>query len=311
MIKIFLLFIILMISNSSIYSQSFISISIDDVPNTHFYDLSAEKPALLSTLDSLQIPVCIFINEKNVTNFGDSLKNYNWLKDWVNRDYVTLGNHSYSHFHYSEVGFEKFSQDVLQGEILTNLFRKTSQKELTLFRFPFNDLGPDSLAHSQIKQFLTEHKYQIAPFTIESSDWLFNSIYEIYLKSGDFEKAQKIGLEYVAFTMQQVSFFEELTLQVFNRPIKHIYLCHDNKLNAKFLPLLVDQLNQRNYSFISMQDALSDPIYQSTDWYNKKYGVSWLYRWIQDSSLRMTYLRKEPSLDAMETLLRSLKEKQN
>jgi peptidoglycan/xylan/chitin deacetylase (PgdA/CDA1 family) len=296
---------ITIVMSQSLTAQSFISISIDDVPNTFFYDYTLEKPALLHTLDSLQIPVSIFINEKNVYANGDSLKNYTWLKKWVNRSYITLGNHSYSHFHYSEVGFEPFSQDVLKGQLLTMEFN-TEKKPLTLFRFPYNDLGNDSLEHAKIREFLTEHNYTIAPFTIESSDWLFNSLYERYLELGDHKNAHRIGLEYVSFTMKQVDFFENLTLEVYKRPIKHIYLCHDSKLNAKYLPLLLIELKQKEYSFTSIEDALSDPIYQSENFYFKKYGVSWLYRWIEDAKLRMSYMRKEPSLDHIEAELNAL-----
>jgi len=306
--KIRFYFIISLFMSQSVFAQSTISISIDDIPNTRFYDYTQEIPPLIKTLDSLQIPVSIFINEKNVYSNGDSLKNYAWLNDWVNRPYITLGNHSYSHFHYSEVGFDTFSQDILKGEILTTQFNK-EKKPLTLFRFPFNDLGKDSLEHAKIREFLAEHNYTITPFTVESSDWLFNDLYEQYLKLGDLENAKRIGLEYVSFTMKQLAFFEELTLEVYKRPIKHIYLCHDSKLNAKYLPLIITQLKQKNYSFNSIQEALSDPIYQSEDVYHKKYGVSWLYRWIKDAKLRMSYLRKEPSLEHIEAELKALNKK--
>ena len=150
----------------------------------------------------------------------------------------------------------------------------TEKKPLTLFRFPYNDLGNDSLEHAKIREFLTEHNYTIAPFTIESSDWLFNSLYERYVELGDHKNAHRIGLEYVSFTMKQVDFFENLTLEVYKRPIKHIYLCHDSKLNAKYLPLLLIELKQKEYSFTSIEDALSDPIYQSENFYFKKYRES-------------------------------------
>lgn len=171
-----------------------------------------------------------------------------------------------------------------------------AQKELKYFRFPYNDLGADSGQYDSITQYLFRTNYIIAPFTIESSDYIFNSLYEYYRNLGQIEKADSIAHTYVNFTLTLFEFFEELSKEQFNRPIKHIYLCHDSPINAKFLPVLVDKLRSRGYSFISLDEALKDPVYESRIYYKGKWGFSWIYRWMNDPEKRTALMKKEPFL---------------
>ena len=41
----------------------------------------------------------------------------------------------------------------------------------------------------------------ITPFTVESEDWAYNTLYENALKNNDNDKARKIGEQYVTHTL--------------------------------------------------------------------------------------------------------------
>ncbi len=75
------------------------------------------------------------------------------------------------------------------------------------FRFPYNDLGIDSLQHAKIDSVLAMKNYVSSPFTVESSDWMFNYIYEYYLSQSNFKKAKEIGELYVSKTIDYIHFF--------------------------------------------------------------------------------------------------------
>lgn len=62
-------------------------------------------------------------------------------------------------------------------------------KRISYFRFPFNDMGQDNL------QYLEQHHYKIAPYTIESSNLAFNDIYEYSLSANDTAKAIVVAEE--------------------------------------------------------------------------------------------------------------------
>ena len=288
------------------YGQKTVSITIDDVPNTRIYSANNCHSKLLSVLDSLHIPVAIFINEGLLKKYEEDCDNQALLTQWISHKHVTAGNHTCNHSRYSEVGLDAFTFDIIQGAQRSNTIADSLGKELRHFRFPYNDLGADSLAHVQIDSVLTSLGYRISPFTIESSDWMFNAVYEHYLQFNDTIKAAEIGRMYVDITLQYFHFYDSLSQQVYQRPVKHIYLCHDNRLNSDYMPMLVDKLKAESYAFISYDDALTDPIYLQQANYFKKWGISWFYRWMDDPSMRRAWMEAEPETVEIEQLFEAL-----
>ena len=272
-----------------------VSITIDDVPNTYLYQEDGFKSALLDRIQTLEIPVAIFINEKNVYNTAYENKNMEILNRWLKSKNITAGNHSYSHINYADTTLAGFQEDILKGEILTT---KIIGRRPAYFRFPFNSLGNDSTAHAMIRKFLADKKYTHTPFTIESEDWAYNTLYETALKNNDAKKAQQIGEQYIAQTLRLFQYFETLSKELYGRSIRHIYLCHDNRLNTDYMAKLVGALKSNGYSFISLSKALQDNVYDSKEYYFGRFGFSWVYRWEPDSDKRKMMMRQEPTDEA-------------
>jgi peptidoglycan-N-acetylglucosamine deacetylase len=293
-----LILITLIAINILSFAQKKVAITIDDLPN-HTYMATDTK--FLNVIDSLQLPVCVFFNGKLLHN-QDSVQAQKIFNNWVSRSYVTIGNHTFSHPWYSESEFESFTADIEKNERVINEYISPFNKECKYFRFPFNDLGKDSAQNARIKQYLSNKNYVITPFTIESEDFAFNAIYENYLKNNETIKADSIGQLYVTKTMEFFSYFEELTKQLYGRPISHIYMCHDNMLNAKYFSTIVKNLNNNGYRFVSLDDAMKDDVYSSSDKFYKKWGISWIYRWVADASYRTELMKKEPDNLAVERL---------
>ncbi len=107
-------------------------------------------------------------------------------------------------------------------------------------------------------------------------------------------KPGKIGEQYVTHTLDMFQYFETLTQQLYGRAIRHIYLCHDNRLNTDFMEKLLNGLRAHGYSFITLKEALEDNVYQSNEYYFGRYGFSWIYRWQQNGEKRRQMMRGEP-----------------
>ncbi|MFZ6665174.1 polysaccharide deacetylase family protein [Peijinzhouia sedimentorum] len=305
---IFLIFLLLY-SLDGFSQQKSIAITIDDVPNTSKFQESDFRSVLLDQLDSMDVPFTIFINESKIFQTESTEKNMELLDSWIAHENSTIGNHSYSHLRYSDVGFARFVEDIQKGEILSDSISKVYGKSINTFRFPFNDMGKDSIEHKQIGDYLTSNGYAIAPFTVESSDWMFDAVYRHYLENGEEEKARKIGKQYVQKTLELLSFFEDLTQEIYGRFISHIYLCHDNAINADYLREIVSELNKNGYEIIGYEESLRDPVYNQIDHYYQKWGVSWLYRWMDTQTERVKWMKQEPSLADIEAIFNSISSK--
>lgn len=281
---------------SYVCGQTKIAITIDDVPNTRKYEKDNFKSDLLNKLDSLNVPVSIFINEGLVYKTQHLSKNRKLLRNWLQRDYITIGNHTSDHTRLSEVSVDSFMVDVVKGEHLTKNLKNRYGKSLRYFRFPYNDLGKDSIQQQRIKEELTKRDYIITPFTIESSDWVFNYLYEHYLNKGDHLKAENIAKVYIEKSLEYCSFFDSLSVDLYGRNINQIYLCHDNTINADYLHILINKLKERGYVIVSLEEAMKDEVYKSENQYYKKWGISWIYRWMENKKLRKKLMHEEPDI---------------
>lgn len=289
-----------------LYAQKQVAITIDDIPNTKRFQKDGFQSLLLKKLDSLRLPIAIFINEGKIYETDSVSINFRLLENWVKRSYITLGNHSFSHLRYSDAGLMVFANDIDKGEAITKELAKKYSKPLKHFRFPFNDLGKDTLQHKEIENYLIQKGYRITPYTVESEDWAYSTVYEYYLAKNDIANAKSTGEKYVRKTIEFFEFFEEQATQQYKRPIRQIYLCHDNALNAEYLPKIVKLLKAKGYTFVSLDEALQDSVYQQQDNYYKKWGVSWLYRWTKSQKEATAIMRKEPNNNEIERLYKEI-----
>lgn len=295
-ISIILLTASLILSFLPLHAQRTVSITIDDVPNTGMYQDDNFHSPLLDSLDAMHIPIAIFINEGALGRTNAVARNRDLLRKWISRDYITLGNHTLHHARYSAVGIDSFKVEIDSGEILTRKLAGEYHKSLEYFRFPYNDLGKDSIEHRAIAEYLQMKNYVLTPYTIESSDYMYNYIYTHLLRTGKREEAAQIGEQYVRYTLQLFDFFDSLATETYKRSVHQIYLCHDNPLNRDYLKILTGKLSQKGYQFTSLTDAMTDPMYSQPDYYSKKWGISWFYRWIADANERRRVIQTEPSM---------------
>jgi hypothetical protein len=84
---------------------------------------------------------------------------------------------------------------------------------------------------------------------------------------------------------------------MFGRDIPQILLTHVNRLNADALPELLAWLQKRGYRFITLDQALGDPVYATPDLYVGTNGPSWLHRWTVARKLPLR-MREEPDVPA-------------
>ena len=214
----------LLIGTTVTVGQHNVAFTIDDVPNTTEYKMKNFLPTLLFKLDRIRIPVAAFINEGNVFKTDSVEKNFSLLNQWAKRDYVTLGNHTYSHLRYSEAGIDAFEQDIIKGESIIRKLARLYDKPLAYFRFPYNDLGEDSIQHSEIRKFLEQASYTLTPFTIESCDYLFNDLYTYYSRNGQHDKAAMIANGYITTTLKFFDYFDSLSFKQYGRYLNQIYM---------------------------------------------------------------------------------------
>lgn len=279
-----------------------VALTFDDLPvNTTRMDLENLQEItenLLAILKRRRIPFIGFVNEGKLYIDGQ-LKplRVQLLQDWIEAG-AELGNHSYSHPDLYTTPLADFEADVIQGEKVSRRLLQEAGKSLRYFRHPFLNTGPDLKTKEAFEDFLKEHGYQIAPVSIDNSEWIFARAYDNAFDQGDEALLQQIADAYIPYMESVFAYYEQQSRALLGYELKQILLLHSNRLNSDCLDGLLDMLSQREYRFISLEEALTDPAYQRKDGYAGRSGMTWLHRWALTEGKRGKFFAGEPETPA-------------
>ena len=275
-------------------------ITVDDLPKggvlggeEHIYRINVD---LLRTLSHYKVKAVGFVNEsKCYDDDGEVIASQKqMLQAWVDAG-MELGNHAYSHMDINRVSLQEFKEDVLRGDFLSEPLMAAAGGRVRYFRHPYLHRGDTEMKRQGLEQFLREHNYTEAPVTVDNEEWIYNAAYEKALKDGEDSLAASIGEHYVAYMLDMVSYYEQQSQGLFDRMIAQVLLIHVNSLNADYLAPLLKGLQEKGYRFITLEEALQDPAYESADTFTGRAGITWLHRWAITRGVEPSFFAGEPS----------------
>lgn len=192
------------------------------------------------------------------------------LNRWISKGHE-LGNHTNKHIAIDRLEFDAWTADVSAcGDTMAQITGKRPQ----WFRYPFLRSGRTEALRDRSRAWLGEHGYTIAPVSIDTSDWVLN---QQYIKAEEGVRAE-IGRRFVEHMLRAAEHYKELSQDRFGRQVKHVLLFHANALVSDYLGALLQALKAKGARFISLGEALGDPVYALPDGYAGPIGMSWLYR---------------------------------
>jgi peptidoglycan/xylan/chitin deacetylase (PgdA/CDA1 family) len=258
-----------------------VCITVDDLPTVAYgQDLDSEiTHKLIQTFNKYKIPAIGYVVEQKLYHNGkaDSAQ-IGLLRMWLKNGY-DLGNHTYSHPDFNSTDDSVFFKDILKGEIITRTLMKEYGKTLEYFRHPYLHTGMNAARSDSLAKFLENHRYKIAPVTIDNDDYLFAKVYHFAVIRKNDSLIQSIGKSYVEYMEKKLLYFEQKSQEVFGRQITQTLLIHASLLNADYLDQLAIMFLKHGYTFVSQKDALADPAYKEPVSFYSKRGISWIFRW--------------------------------
>jgi peptidoglycan-N-acetylglucosamine deacetylase len=266
-----------------------VAITIDDLPlNGPQFEagrLRMMTDKILAAINKHKIPVVGFVNESLLQAGGEADARIAILKAWSDGG-VELGNHTFSHLGFKDATLADYEDDFIRGESITRPLLKQKGQKLRYFRHPFLQMGATREIEQSFENFIAERGYKIAPVTVDDMDWMILSAYAAARNQGDGEMMKRVSEEYLKFAGLRFDFCEHVAGDLFGRPIKHILLLHANELVADNLDGLATTIESKGYRFISLEEALKDPVYQAPD----KYVATsdWLSHWAFSKGKKFT-----------------------
>jgi peptidoglycan/xylan/chitin deacetylase (PgdA/CDA1 family) len=269
------------------------AVTFDDLPYVAIDhdDLSSARRAtkeILRALQSHHVPAVAFVNEGKLQAVGEVDARIALLQQWVDAG-IVLGNHTYSHPDFNTLSIQQFEDEIIKGEVVTRRLMQTRQPYQLYFRHPQTHTGDTQAKKEAIENFLATRGYKVTPHTVENEDFIFNACYVRALRNKDAATAKRLREEYLNFTIAVTEFAEGISPQIFGREITQTLLIHANDLNADCLDDMLRRLAARGYRFVTLEEAMSDPAYQTKDTYVSKYGPTWLWRWMKSKGMDVSF----------------------
>jgi peptidoglycan/xylan/chitin deacetylase (PgdA/CDA1 family) len=200
-----------------------------------------------------------------------------------------LGNHTYSHPDFNRLTIEQFQDEIIEGEVVTRRLMQSHQPYQLYFRHPMTHTGDTQEKKEAIESFLNARGYKVTPHTIENQDYMYNVPYVRALRDKDLKTAERLRRSYLDFTMAATEFAERISPEVFGREIPQVLLVHANAINRDCLDEMLARFAGRGYRFITLDEAMSDPAYETKDKYVGKTGPTWLWRWMKSKGMNVSF----------------------
>ncbi len=187
----------------------------------------------------------------------------------------TLGNHSASHRDLNRTPVDDWLTDVARCDAYLKQF---GSAQAPYFRFPMLHQGDTPAKRERVQAALEEMGLQTAHVTVDNSDWILTRAHAAALAREDAVLRRAVGRAFIRHILAAVEHADRVARRKVGRPVPHILLLHANTVVEDNLDALLVELAARNVEFISLDEALSDPVYARPDEYVGPKGLSWLYR---------------------------------
>jgi peptidoglycan/xylan/chitin deacetylase (PgdA/CDA1 family) len=244
-------------SLSSAKKQPRVAITLDDfiVYDTPTLSGAARNQAILDALHRHNLKAAMFVTGKYV----DNETNLPLLRLWNERKHM-IANHTYSHWEYPDVDFQKFAEDILRNEALLTQFSRYRK----FLRFPYLKEGNTAEHRDKMRAFLKENGYLNGHVTIDASDWYIDGRLQERLKKNSKADVAPYRQFYLNHIWDRAVYYDGLARKVLGRSVKHTLLLHHNVLNGLFLDDLLQMFTRKGWKLIDAEGAYTDPVFSAT-----------------------------------------------
>jgi cellulose synthase (UDP-forming) len=180
------------------------------------------------------------------------------LAKWLAAGY-SLGNHTLSHADLDRTEMPAYLSDVDRNEEALTQYAAGSAPRL--FRYPYLHEGNIAEKRAAVRAALHARGYQVAPVTVNFSDWAWNAAYVRCLTRGASDAVDAVKRGVLRDADAALGWSEESAQALIGRPIKQILLLHLAAIDAVILDDVLTLYKRRGARFIPVADAMTDPIY--------------------------------------------------
>jgi peptidoglycan/xylan/chitin deacetylase (PgdA/CDA1 family) len=233
-------------------------------------------------------PAYGFINAKKLEGNPDAAEA---LRIWAASEPV--GNHTYSHLDLNDNTAEAFEREIEQNEPVLELLAEPG-REWHWLRYPYLREGDSVEKRRAVRSYLAAHGYKIAQVTMDWEDYMWNSAYARCVAKDDAQSIAWLKSSYLEYEDSYLDLGRELAKLTFGHDINHVLLLHLGAFTGTILPDALDHLNKRGFRLVTLEEAQSDPAYNTDPDAGSKYGGTLLEQILDARQIKFPPVKEKP-----------------
>lgn len=250
------LFFIAMLFSGACCAQS-VALTFDDPKDPAQDGQQGISAQILDTLRARKLKSTLFVCGMRV----DTPSGIDALKAWQAAGHE-LANHTYSHLNLSgrNVTTEQFIADADRNDA----FLRRNALAAVRFRFPYLKEGNTEDKRDRLRAWMKQKKYRSGAVSIDASDWYYDQRYATWQAKHPGADDTPFKDAYLAHLWDRARYYDGLSKKHLGRSIPHTLLLHLNRINARFLPDIIDMFKAKGWTVIDSRTAYEDAAYQAT-----------------------------------------------
>jgi peptidoglycan-N-acetylglucosamine deacetylase len=171
-----------------------------------------------------------------------------------------LGNHTWSHPNVNQIPLADFEANIARDE--PTLQSQMADGDWHWFRFPYLAEGDTPEKRAGIREYLAQHGYRVAGVTMSFADYDWNEPYARCSEKNDGKAIRWLERSYLTAADHSIRFDRTLSKELYGHDIPYVLLMHIGAFDGHMLPRLLALYQRRGFSFVSLEEAESDPFYK-------------------------------------------------
>lgn len=170
-----------------------------------------------------------------------------------------LGNHTWSHLRLDDADRTPFKTEVQLNEPL--LAALMGEADWRWFRYPYLYEGSTAEARTDVRAFLSGRGYRVASVTLNFDDYAWNEPYARCADQGDEKAIAHLEASYLSAARASLEQARARSRAAAGRDIPLVLLMHLGAFDARMMPRLLAQYRADGATFVTLDQAQSDPFY--------------------------------------------------
>ena len=164
----------------------------------------------------------------------------------------------------------EYTADIERNEpVLSGLLQPPAFR---VFRFPYLQEGETAEKRDAVRSYLQQKRYRTAEVTVDFEDWAWNGPYVRCATAKDSAAVGQLAALYIKMAVRELKVAERLSARLFKRQVKHILLLHIGAFDAYMMDRLLAAYERQGVTFISLTEAMADPVYRTDSHYLSPIG---------------------------------------